>query len=247
MCAITRVTKKPIRGRSRHPIIIPMIYYIMTKDFESPRIIEESRRTEIIFVYTINNFTRYRSKALFQFPTAILRMMYHKYHVEFGAIVLKSFQVHHYLASHKIARLVDSTQNFPGETHKWRFWFSVFYNPVQNTGIQKKYFIGVMSGWVLGTAILLYMDKGVPVLSAGFQWSRCKCDYTNIFQLHGVRIAIKIIFLVSASRVYTQNGFELQQITTLLLFWLFLSGQAAYTSGCEHGNWTPKSASHTLA
>ena len=89
------VTKKPIRGRSSHPIIIPMIYHIMTEGFESSRNIEESRQTEITFVSTINNFTRCRSKALFQFPnvTAILRMMYHKYHVEFGAIVPKSFQV----------------------------------------------------------------------------------------------------------------------------------------------------------
>ena len=41
-------------------------------------------------------------------------------------------------------------------------------------------FVGVMSGWVFDTALLIHIDKGVPVLSAGFAFSRCKFGYTTI-------------------------------------------------------------------
>ena len=58
-----------------------------------------------------------------------------------------------------------------------------------------------------GIPILLYIDKGVPVLSAGFQQSRCKFGYTTICHLPCMRIAIKTIFFVFLLHVYAQNGF----------------------------------------
>ena len=73
-------------------------------------------------------------------------------------------------------------------------------------------FLGCDEGWVFGIAILLYIDKGVPIWSAGFQQSPCKFGYTTIFYLPCMRIAINIIFLVSLSHVYAQNGFELTNI-----------------------------------
>ena len=66
-------------------------------------------------------------------------------------------------------------------------------------------------GYAFGIAILQDIDKGVPVLSAGFQYSHCKSSHTTIFHLPCMRIAIKTIFLVSASHVYEQNGFGLQE------------------------------------
>ena len=69
-------------------------------------------------------------------------------------------------------------------------------------------FLQCDEGCAFGIAILLYIDKGVPVLSAGVQLSRCKFGYTTICHLPSMRIAKQAIFLVSVSHVYEQYGFE---------------------------------------
>ena len=72
-------------------------------------------------------------------------------------------------------------------------------------------FVGGLSGCVFDIATLQCIDKGVPILLAGFQLSRYEFCNTNIFQLPCIRTAIKTVFLVSTSQVSSQNDFELHK------------------------------------
>ena len=119
-------------------------------------------------------------------------------------------------------------------------WFNIcFTEPQENNKISSALWVCICV-CVFGIGILLYIDNGVPVLSAGLVGLH-KCFPTTC-----MRIAIKRVFFSPYHMIMHKMALNFTNCN-LVGVWLFLSEQAAYISGSEHRNWTPTSETPTPA